>query len=180
VESWLAVDWAQVFQPDTSPLEIFVRGSIVYLALFSMLRLVLRREAGTVGMSDLLVLVLIADAAQNAMAGNYNSLPDGLLLVATIIFWSFALNWLGYHGTAVGRFVNPPPLNLVQDGRLLRRNMRRELISEDELMGQLRQQGIEDLGLVKKACMEGDGHISVIKYEDDDQSTYRTHKREGI
>src|SRR3954454_18742921 len=94
VESFLSIDWGQIFQPDTSPLEIFLRGSIVYLALFSMLRFVLRREAGTVGMSDLLVLVLIADAAQNAMAGNYNSLPDGLLLVATIIFWSFAINWL--------------------------------------------------------------------------------------
>lgn len=163
VDSLFAVDWAQIFKPDTSPLEIFVRGSIVYLALFSLLRFVLRREAGTVGMSDLLVVVLIADAAQNAMAGNYNSVPDGILLVATIVFWSFALEWLGYHVPWIGRIVHPPPLPLVRDGRLLRQNMRRELITEEELMSQLRQQGVEDLAMVRTACMEGDGRISVIK-----------------
>src|SRR5207247_1205890 len=82
------VDWAQVFLPDTSLVEIFVRGTITYFALFALLRY-LRREAGTVGLSDLLVLVLIADAAQNAMAANYNSLTDGIFLVFTIIAWSY-------------------------------------------------------------------------------------------
>src|SRR5215212_4457587 len=167
LESLFSIDWAQMFHPDTSPIEIFVRGSIVYLALFMLLRLVLRREAGTVGMTDLLVLVLIADASQNAMAGNYNSLPDGLLLVATIIFWSFALNWLGYHIQLIRRFVYPPPLVLVHDGKLNRRNMRKELVTEEELMSQLRQQGIEDISLVRRACMEGDGEISIVKTEPD-------------
>jgi uncharacterized membrane protein YcaP (DUF421 family) len=167
VDSYFAIDWGQVFKPDTSPLEIFIRGTIVYLVLFAMLRFALRRESGSVGMSDLLVLVLIADAAQNAMAGNYNSVPDGLLLVATIIFWSFALNWLGYHIPSIRRFVYPPPLVLIHDGKLNRRNMRKELITEEELMSQLRQQGIEDLGIVRRACMEGDGEISVVKTEQD-------------
>jgi uncharacterized membrane protein YcaP (DUF421 family) len=165
VNSFFAIDWGQIFKPDTSPLEIFIRGTIVYLALFAMLRLVLRRESGSVGMSDLLVLVLMADAAQNAMAGNYNSLPDGLLLVATIIFWSFALDWLGYHVTFMRRFVYPPPLLLVNDGKLNRRNMRKELITEEELMSQVRQQGIEDISDVQRACIEGDGQISIVKKE---------------
>ena len=162
MDTFFAIDWAQIFKPDTPPLEIFLRGSIVYLALFTLLRLVLRREAGTIGMSDLLVVVLIADAAQNAMAGNYNSVPDGILLVATIIFWSFALDWLGYHVSWIGRFVNPPPLPLVRNGQLLRRNMRRELVSEEELMSHLRQHGVMDLDAVQLACMEGDGRISII------------------
>jgi uncharacterized membrane protein YcaP (DUF421 family) len=179
VESFFSIDWVQIFKPDTSPIEIFIRGSIVYLALFSMLRFVLRREAGTVGMSDLLVLVLIADAAQNAMAGNYNSLPDGLLLVATIIFWSFALDWLGYHVPLVGRFVHPPPLHLIRSGHLLRRNMRRELITEEELMSQLRQQGIEDIGLVQTACIESDGQISIIKKDETKQNANKQ-SRKGI
>lgn len=165
MDQWLAVDWVAVFKPDTSPLEIFLRGTVVYLALFTMLRVVLRREAGTVGTSDLLVVVLIADAAQNAMAGNYNSVPDGLLLVATIVFWSFALDWLGYHVPWLGRFLRPPALLLVRDGRLIRRNLRRELITEDELLSELRQQGIHDLGCVEKAFIEGDGQFSVIQRE---------------
>jgi uncharacterized membrane protein YcaP (DUF421 family) len=71
-----------------------VRGSTVYLTLFFLLRIVLRRESGGMGITDLLVIVLLADAVQNAMAGDYHSVPDGLLLGATLIFWSFALDWL--------------------------------------------------------------------------------------
>lgn len=127
-----------------------------------MLRLVLRREAGTVGITDLLVVVLIADAAQNAMGDDYRSIPDGLLLVATIIFWSWALNWLGFRFPRIQRLVHPAPLPLVKDGRLLRKNMARELITEDELMSQLRLQGASDVRQVASALMEGDGRISVI------------------
>jgi uncharacterized membrane protein YcaP (DUF421 family) len=177
VESYFAVDWGQVFKFDTSPLEIFIRGTLVYLALFTMLRLVLRRESGSVGMSDILVIVLIADAAQNAMAGNYNSLPDGVLLVATILFWSFALNWLGYHVPFISKFVNPPPLVLVSDGQINRRNMRKELITEDELLSQLRQQGIEDLRNVKRAFMEGDGQISILKKDQDTDAQKKRARR---
>jgi uncharacterized membrane protein YcaP (DUF421 family) len=63
------VDWGSVFLPDASFLEIIVRGSIMYLALFIMLRIVLKRQAGTLGMTDLLLITLLADASQNAMAG---------------------------------------------------------------------------------------------------------------
>jgi uncharacterized membrane protein YcaP (DUF421 family) len=135
----------------------------MYLSLFFLLRLVLKREAGQMGLTDVLVIVLIADAAQNAMADDYSSIPDGILLVATIIFWSYALNWLGYHFPSIQRFVHPPALPLIRDGRLLRQNMAKELITEDELKSQLRLQGVEDPAEVKVAYMEGDGRISVIK-----------------
>jgi len=167
------VDWAQVFLPDTSLVEIFVRGTITYFALFALLRY-LRREAGTVGLSDLLVLVLIADAAQNAMAANYNSLTDGIFLVFTIIAWSYVLNWLGYQVPVIGRFVHPPPLPLIHNGRLIRANMRREFVTQDELMSHLREQGIEDISAVRRAFIEGDGHISVVTH---DRQTHPTDER---
>nr|MBP7571903.1 DUF421 domain-containing protein [Acidobacteriota bacterium] len=75
----MGVDWGRVFAFDTPWLEIVVRGTAIYLGLFLLLRLVLKRQAGTVGITDLLVIVLIADAAQNAMADDYRSVPDGLL-----------------------------------------------------------------------------------------------------
>jgi uncharacterized membrane protein YcaP (DUF421 family) len=153
--------------PQTPPLEIVLRGSLTYLALFLLLRLVLKREAGAVGITDLLVVVLLADAAQNAMADDYRSLPDGLLLIGTIVFWAWALNWLGFRFPRLEKFVHPAPLPLVREGRLLRRNMAKELITEEELLSQLRLQGIEDVGRVKAARMEGDGRISVIERGDD-------------
>lgn len=154
--------WGQVLAFHTPVLETIVRGTLVYLALFLMLRLVLKRESGTLAVTDLLVVVLIADAAQNAMAGGYRSVPDGLLLVGVILFWSYALNWLGFHVRMVEKLVQPPPLPLVKDGRLLYRNMRRELITEQELTSQLRLHGVDDLAQVRLAQMEGDGRISVV------------------
>jgi uncharacterized membrane protein YcaP (DUF421 family) len=156
------VNWHSVFVPDTPLLEIFVRGTIVYLALFLLLRLVLKRQSGTIGVTDLLVVVLIADAAQNAMADDYKSIPDGLLLVGTIVFWSYALDWLGARFPWLGRFIHPPPLELIRDGKINWRNLRKELISLDELKSQLREQGVENIAQVKDAHMEGDGRISVV------------------
>ena len=110
----------------------------MYIALFTMLRVILKRQTGTLGMTDLLLITLLADAAQNAMAGEYRSLPDGVVLVATIIFWNYAFDWLSFKSEWFGRLIEPAPLPLVQNGKLLRRNMRRELITEDELMMELR------------------------------------------
>ena len=165
MEQLIRVDWARAFLPHTPILEIVLRGTCVYLALFVLLRVVLKRESGGMGITDMLVVVLIADAAQNAMAGAYTSVPDGLLLVATIIFWSYALNWLGHRFPRIERIVHPQALPLIEDGRLLRAQMREELLTEEELKGQLRLQGVADPGEVKAAYMEGDGRISVITKE---------------
>jgi uncharacterized membrane protein YcaP (DUF421 family) len=160
---WLVgVDWDRILVPTTPLLEIVLRGSLVYLALFGLLRLVLKREAGGLGVADLLVVVLLADASQNALVDDYASIPDGLLLVATLVFWSHALNWLGYRFPGAERVLRPDPLPLVRDGRLLRRNLRKELLTEGELMTQLRLQGVDRLAEVKQACMEADGRISVV------------------
>jgi uncharacterized membrane protein YcaP (DUF421 family) len=116
-------------------------------------------------MTDLLLITLIADASQNAMAGEYRSLPAGIILVCTIIFWSYAFDWLSYRFPWFNSLIEPHPLPLIKDGALLRRNMRRELITEEELMSQLREQGLDDVGKVKEAFMEPDGHISVVQRE---------------
>jgi uncharacterized membrane protein YcaP (DUF421 family) len=158
------VDWEALFVPDIPLAEIFVRGTIMYLSIYFLLRFVLKRQAGSLGIADVLVLVLIADAAQNAMANDHHSLTGGLLLVSTIVFWSYALDWLGYRFPRLERIFHAGPLKIVKDGRLLREQMKKELISEDELMSQLRQHGVSDIKKVKEACIESDGHISVVKH----------------
>jgi len=160
------IDWNSIFVPDTPFLEIIVRGSVMYLALTILLRIVLKRQTGTLGMTDLLLITLLADASQNAMGGEYRSLPDGIVLVATIIFWNYFFDWLTVKSEWFERLIEPPPLPLVKRGKLLRRNMRRELITEAELLGKLREQGVEDLSKVKLANIESDGQISLIQYEE--------------
>jgi uncharacterized membrane protein YcaP (DUF421 family) len=157
------MDWKSLFSFDVPVLEIILRGSVMYISLFILLRIVLKRQAGSLGITDLLLITLIADASQNAMAGQYMSLPAGIVLVSTIIFWSYTFDWLSYKFPWFNRLTEPPPLPLIKDGKMLRKNMRRELITEDELMSQLREQGLDDVGKVKKAFMESDGHISVVQ-----------------
>lgn len=163
----LQIDWKSVFIPSVHLAEIFLRGTIVYLFIFFLLR-VLRREAGAIGISDLLVVVLIADAAQNAMASEYKSITEGVVLVSTIVFWDYFLDWLGYRFPKVRRLLQARALLLVNEGRMLRRNLRLEMITEEELTGLLREQGVENIIEVKKCYLESDGHISVIKKRPDD------------
>ncbi|MFC1458868.1 DUF421 domain-containing protein [Microvirga arabica] len=161
----MGVDWTAMIVPEHSLLEIVVRGTIMYIVLFSILRFFMKRQSGVIGIADLLVIVLIADAAQNAMANEYKSILEGVLLVLTIVFWNFAIDWLGYHFPLIQRFTRPPPLQLIKDGQFLRRNMRQEMVTVEELMSQLRQQGIDDPAQVKKAFIEGDGRISIIRHD---------------
>lgn len=165
MDAFLGIDWKHVFEPTVPATELMLRGTLIYLGILFVIRFLLRREAAALSLPDLLMVVLIADAAQNAMADSYESLTDGAVLVGTIIFWNYTLDRLAFHVPYIRRFVHPPPLPLVRNGRLLRRNMRDESVSEEELMSQLRQAGVEDIAQVKIAHIEGDGRFSVIKRE---------------
>lgn len=165
-------DLHTLFHFGVNPLELMLRGTAVYWFLFVLFRFVLRRDAGSLGIADILLLVLIADASQNAMAGGYETVPDGFVLVATLIGWNWLLDWASFRFNAVRRFAEPPPLVLVRRGRILARNLRREFVTVPELMASLREHGIEKLADVKMARMEADGAISVIRRDGggDDQA----------
>ena len=133
--------------------------------MFILLRL-FRRQAGSVSIADLLLIVIIADAAQNGMAGEAKSVTEAMLLIGTIVFWDYALDWLGFKSQLLSRVLDPQPILLVKDGRMIKRNMDKEMITEDELMSNLRQQGVEELSEVKQSCLESNGEFSVIKVDD--------------
>lgn len=156
------MDWARLFAFDTPPSEIIVRGTVIYVAIYALLRVVLKREAGTNGITDLIVVVLIADAAQNGMAGGYRSISDGILLVGVIIGWSYLLNWMAHRWPTVARLLRPGPLLVIHDGELLYGNMRKEMITEQHVREQARKQGIADLAMVREGRMESDGQFSFL------------------
>jgi uncharacterized membrane protein YcaP (DUF421 family) len=162
----LAINWKTLLEPDIPVIEILVRGSLTYLAIFILLRIILRRQtAGSMGMTDVLVIVLLADASQNAMAGGYHSVTDGILLVSVIIGWSFFLDWIGFHWPFFQRLIKPPKLLLVNNGKMLKRNMRLELITEEELLTEIRKEGYQTIEEIAQAFMESDGKVSIIPKE---------------
>jgi uncharacterized membrane protein YcaP (DUF421 family) len=161
--------WGKALLPSGLFLEIILRGTIVYLVIFIIFRF-LRRGAGAIGISDLLVVVLIADAAQNAMSAEYNSVGDGLILVATIVGWDYLFDYLGFRFPVMNKILRPRALLLIKDGRIQKRNLRTEMISKEELLGELREQGVDDVKDVKESYMESDGHISVVKKDEGETS----------
>jgi len=169
MEKYLSVDWERLFVPHDSLLEMVIRGSIMFLALFALLR-VFRRQAGALGIADLLVIVVIADAASNGLHGEGFSITESVVVVATIFAWDWFLDWLGFKSELFRRVIEPEPLKVISNGRIIRKNLASEMITEDELWSQLRLQGIDDLELVKEAHFESGGDFSVIRRDD---------KREG-
>ena len=159
------IDWRGIFIPETSLLELVVRGTIMYFLLFGLLRLVLKRQAGGIGTTDVLVIVLLAEVAGNGFAAEYKSVVEGAVLVGTILFWGYVLEWTAHRFPAFERIIRAKTLVLVEDGKMLRGNMKAELVTTEELMAQLREKGIEDCAQVKRASMEADGRISVVKMD---------------
>lgn len=157
------MDWSELFGLSVSPWELIVRGSAMYLFLFLLFRVVVKRRVGSIGMADILILVIVADAAQNGMAGEYRSITDAFILVSTLVGWNMLIDWLAFRFPALARVLEPPPLLLIDNGRVLRKHLRIELMSENELESKLREQGVSDPREVAKAYIEPDGQVTVLK-----------------
>ncbi|MGQ0443747.1 MAG: DUF421 domain-containing protein [Beijerinckiaceae bacterium] len=160
----MSIDWTSVFLPAIGIAEVILRGSIMYLGLFAILRFMARRQAGQFGPADLLVIVLIADAAQNGLGKEYGSVTEGLTLVMTIVGWEYLIDWISWRFPSVRPVLNAPSLTLIRDGRVIPESLRREMLTEDELESQLRHKEVESFSQVKLAILEGDGRVSVIKH----------------
>ena len=157
------MDWSEIFGLTVSPWELIIRGSAMYLFLFVLFRVVVRRRVGSIGMADILILVIVADAAQNGMSGEYRSVTDAFILVATLIGWNMLIDWLTFRIPRLQQILEPPPLLLIDNGRVLWRHLRQEYVSETELQSKLREHGVSHPSEVDKAYMEPDGQVTVLK-----------------
>jgi uncharacterized membrane protein YcaP (DUF421 family) len=157
------MDWGELFGLSVSPWELVVRGSAMYVFLFLLFRVVVKRRVGSIGMADILILVIVADAAQNGMSGEYRSVTDAFILVSTLVGWNMLIDWLTFRVPRLQSLLEPPPLLLIDKGRVLWRHLRLELVSETELQSKLREHGVSDPREVEKAYMEPDGQVTVLK-----------------
>lgn len=156
-------EWQSIFVPDLPLLEAFVRGTVTFLVLLVLLRLVGQREAGGLGITDVLLIVLVAQAAGPGLHGAAGSVTDGVVLIVTILFWSVVVDALAYRFPRVAALLKARPRSLITDGRPNRKVMVREFMTDDEVLSQLRLHGIEDITVVDRAYIEPNGMISVIR-----------------
>ena len=145
------------------PWQLIVRGTLIYWFLFLLFRFALRRDAGSLGIADILFVVLVADAAQNGLAGEYKSVGEAMLLIGTVAGWNYFIDWMAFRYRWFARFAEPRVVTLVQQGRLQRKNLQRELLTEEELSSHLRQNGVDDIKEVERVLVEPNGHISVLR-----------------
>lgn len=147
---------------ETALIELLARATLLYFGFLTLVRLMPRRTGGEIATMDLIFVLLIAEAAAHSL-GDYTSLADGGVMIAAFMGWNWLINALSYRFPAIERLVSAKPIEVIKRGKLLRRNMRREYLTEEELIGHLRIEGIDRLDLVKSAYIESDGRISVVR-----------------
>jgi uncharacterized membrane protein YcaP (DUF421 family) len=154
-----------LFDLGTPLWEIALRSAIVYLAILLGLRLFGKRQLGQLSIGDLVMILLIANAVQNAMVGPDVSLQGGLTAALVLLVMNFlVVRVLGR--TALGeRLLEGGPTLLVKDGRILADGVRREGVAPEEVQMAIREHGIPDASGVRAAYLEPDGTISVIPIE---------------
>ena len=151
-----------MFTLDISGWEIILRTVIVYVALLLGLRLAGKRELGQMTPFDLVVILLIANAVQNAMVGSDTSLTGGLVAAGVLIAGNYGVAFARGRIPVLRRVIEGTPTLLIHSGRVLPEYLRREGLGEDDLMMAVREHGIRDLDGVQSAVLETDGSISIV------------------
>ncbi len=154
---------SEIFQMQQTFGEAFLRSTAIYWGIYLLFRFGGRRNIGSLGFADIVVVMLVSEAVGNGLSGSSDTVTDGLLVAAGIVLWSFLVDRLGYFFPVVDRVLSPDRLLLVKDGILQLKNMRREYVTRAELLEQLRINGVDELVQVKRAFLEANGEISVIK-----------------
>ncbi len=142
--------------------EILVRTAVVYLAIFAGLRLMGKREMGQMTVLDLVAILLVANAVQNAMVGADVSLAGGVIAGLTLLAINASLSALRLRGGLWGRLLEGTPTVLVEDGQFIPPHLRKEGLERSEVEMAMREHGIASVRDVKLAVLETDGSISIV------------------
>jgi uncharacterized membrane protein YcaP (DUF421 family) len=145
--------------------EFIVRGVIVYFFLIVLLRISGKRQIGQMAPFDLVLLLVLSNAVQNAMNGGDNSVIGGLISACTLVGMNWAVGLLTYKSKTIETFIEGRPELLIHNGQLFNAVMEREKLTRHELMSALRAAGCAAVEEVKAAMLESNGNISVIRKE---------------
>src|SRR2546425_8349004 len=151
-----------MFSLDISGWSIVLRTVIVYVALLAGLRLAGKRELGQMTPFDLVVILLIANAVQNAMVGPDTSVTGGLIAAGVLVTANYGLATARERIPRLRRAVEGTPTLLVHNGKFLLEHLLKEGLDEDEVLMAVREHGIANVSDVQTAVLETDGSISIV------------------
>jgi uncharacterized membrane protein YcaP (DUF421 family) len=141
---------------------IAAKTAVIYLFLIGGLRLMGKRELGQMNLYDLVMIVVLGNAVQNAMINNDNTLGGGIVAASVLLLLNRALNELVSRSKQVERLMVGEPVLIVHDGVVLKQRLEQQGLTTDQLDAALREHGIDRWDDVHSAVLEVDGSISVI------------------
>lgn len=164
-----------VFSHPTGRGALVIAGktSLIYGFLVVGLRLSGKRALGQMNIYDLVLIVVLANAVQNAMVGEDTTLVGGVIAAITLLVCNRLLTTVFTRSARAERLMVGEPVVLVDHGQLVRSHLRREGITQDQIMEALREHEIDDLRKVRLGVLEADGTISVVPTE---STTHRTRR----
>ena len=154
-----------MFRMTTDAWVVVMRTLLVYVALFLGLRLMGKREIGQMTVFDLVVILLIANAVQNAMVGSDVSVQGGIIAAFVLLVFNRGVAQVRLRGGRWGRLIEGTPTVLVQDGRFVEGHLRKEGVDHEEIEMAFREHGVASVDAVRLAVLETDGAISIVPKE---------------
>lgn len=152
--------------------EFVLRAVVVYVVLLAMIRLSGKRTMGQFTAFDMLLIVLLGNAVQNALLGSDTSMAGGLLLAATLMSLNWAVGFVTSRSKRAERVLEGAPVVLARNGHVYRDVLRRELVSRDDFAKAMREAGVSDIDRIHLALLETNGHITILlrNTEKDDEN----------
>ena len=144
-------------------MDIVLRATVIFLALYALVRLMGKRELGQMTPFELIVLVVIGDLIQQGVTQNDFSMTGAVIAISTIAFWALVMSWASYLWPRAERLLEGEPRVVVRDGELLTANLRRNRLTRSEIESEMRLAGIGHLRDVAWAILEPRGKISFIQ-----------------
>lgn len=170
--------WQDLFDLQLSVGEKILRALFIYLFLVAALRLVGKRELGQTNTLDLVVLLLVANAVQNGIIGNDNTVTGAVIGAITLFAVNEVFSRAAYGSSRIARLLEGSPRMLIRDGRPESRALFREGISLPELRAIARRQGFVDLGEVHTAILETNGVVTM--FREDEPGLYHPAEAGGL
>jgi uncharacterized membrane protein YcaP (DUF421 family) len=143
-------------------MDLVIRAAVIFFFVFLVTRVVGRRELSQLEPFDLILLVVVGDLVQQGVTQSDESVTGALIVISTIAVLSVAVGWVSFRSRRVRLVTEGEPIVLLQDGRLIERNMRRERITLEDIQEQARHSQITSLADLRWAILEDDGKISCI------------------
>jgi len=144
-------------------MDIVLRATVMFFILFLLIRLLGKRELGQMTPFEFVVLVVLGDLIQQGVTHNDFSLTGATLAICTFAFWALVLSWTAYLFPRAKNLLEGAPRVIVRDGEILIENLRRDRLTRDEILSEMRLAGIGQMSEVAWAILEPQGKMSFIK-----------------